>query len=54
MKTIYHNNPKYWDKEAFANSAAPNQMLHSAESDTGEKCLYRPASALREHAFTNI
>ena len=31
----YHNNPKYWDKKAFANSVDPDQMPQNAASDQG-------------------
>ena len=36
VKTVYtppqniHNNPKYWDRQAFANSVDPYQMLQKA------------------------
>ena len=29
----YSNNPKYWDKQAWANSADPDQMLQNVVSD---------------------
>ena len=28
-----HNNPKYWDRKAFANSVDPDQMPQNEESD---------------------
>ena len=34
-KTVYSNNPKYWDRQAWANSVDPDQMPHSAASDQG-------------------
>ena len=36
---IYHNNPKYWDENACANSVDPDQMPHSVASDQGQHCL---------------
>ena len=27
--TAYSNNPKYWDRQAFANSVDPDQMLQN-------------------------
>ena len=35
----YHNNPKYWDRQAWANSVDPDQMLQNAASDQGLHCL---------------
>ena len=35
----YHNNPKYWDRQASANSVDPDQMLHSVMSDQDLYCL---------------
>ena len=31
----YHNNPKYWDRKAWANSVDPYQMLQNAASELG-------------------
>ena len=31
----YHNNPMYWNREAFANSVDPDQMPQNATSDQG-------------------
>ena len=28
FKSSYHNNPKYWDRRAWANKADPDQMQH--------------------------
>ena len=36
---IYCNNPKYWDRRAFANSVDPDQMPQNAASDQGLHCL---------------
>ena len=36
---IYHNNLKYSDRQVWANSGDPDQMLHSAASDQGLQCL---------------
>ena len=35
----YHNNPKYWDKSALANSVDPDQMPQNVASDLGLHCL---------------
>ena len=35
----YRNNPKYWNRQAWANSVDPDQMPHSAASDLGLHCL---------------
>ena len=35
----YHNNPKYWERQALANSVNPDQMPHSVASDQGLHCL---------------
>ena len=35
----YHNKPKYWNRQAQANSVDPDQMLHNAASDQGLHCL---------------
>ena len=35
----YHNNPKYWDRYAFANSVDPDQMSQNAASDLGLHCV---------------
>ena len=35
----YHNNPKYWDRRASANSVDPDQMPQNAASDQGLHCL---------------
>ena len=31
----YHNNPKYWDRQAWVNSVDPDQMPQNAASDQG-------------------
>ena len=31
----YHNNPKYWDRRAFANSIDPDQTPQNVASDQG-------------------
>ena len=36
---IYHNNPKYWDRLALANSVDPDQMPQNVASDQGLQCL---------------
>ena len=33
------NNPKYWDRQAFANSVEPNQMQQNVASNQGLHCL---------------
>ena len=33
ISTQYHNNPKYWDRQAFANSLDPDMMLKNEASD---------------------
>ena len=33
--TVYHNNPKYCDSQAWANSLDPNQILLNAATDQG-------------------
>ena len=30
---MYHNNPKYWDRQDLANSVHPNNMPQNAFSD---------------------
>ena len=35
MKTVYRNNPKYWDRQVLANSVDPDQMPQNAASDQG-------------------
>ena len=35
----YRNNPKDWDRQAFANSVDPDQMPQNAASDQGQHCL---------------
>ena len=35
----YHNNPKYWDRQAWANSVNPDQMLQNRASDQDLYCL---------------
>ena len=36
---MFHNNPKYWDRQAFANRVDPDQMLHNVASDQDLHCL---------------
>ena len=38
-KPEYQNNPKYWDRQAWANSADPDQMPQNVASDLGLHCL---------------
>ena len=45
----YLNNPKYWDRQAWANSVDPDQMLQNAASDQGLQCL-----PLIKHHFRHI
>ena len=33
------NNPKYWDRQAFANSVDPDQLPQNVASDQGLHCL---------------
>ena len=35
----YRNNPKYWDRQAFANSVDPDKTMQSAASEQGLHCL---------------
>ena len=35
----YRNNPKYWDRYAFAKSEDPDQTPQNAASDKGLHCL---------------
>ena len=42
--SLYHNNPKYWDRQAEANSVDPN-MLQNMAFDQGLHCL------LLDHQF---
>ena len=35
----YHNNPKYWNRQAFANSIDPDQTLQNAVPDQSLHCL---------------
>ena len=37
--SIYPNDPKYWDKQVWAYSVDPDQMLQNAASDQGRHCL---------------
>ena len=36
---MYHNNSKYWDKQAWANSVDPDQMPQIVVSDQDWHCL---------------
>ena len=38
-KSAYHNNLKYWDRQACANSVDPDQMPQNAASEQGLHCL---------------
>ena len=49
MHLKYHNNPKYWDRQAWANSVDPDQMPQNATSDQGLHWL-----PLIQHYFRNI
>ena len=46
---MYRNNPKCWDRQAWANSVDPDQMLQNAASDLGLHCL-----PLIQHYFRHI
>ena len=35
----FSNNPKYWERNTFANSVDPDQMPQNAASDQGLHCL---------------
>ena len=35
----YHNKPKYWDRQASANSVDPDHMPQNVASDQGLHCL---------------
>ena len=40
LKNVYYpNNPKYWDRQAFANSVDSDQKLQNMVSDQGLHCL---------------
>ena len=39
LLSTYHKNPKYWDRQACANSVDPDQMPQNAASDQGLHCL---------------
>ena len=39
IKGDYHSNSKYWDRQAFANSVDPDEMLQNAASHLGLYCL---------------
>ena len=39
LRRFYRNNPKYWDRETFANSVDPDQTPHSVASDQLLHCL---------------
>ena len=39
LRSIYRNNPKYWDRKAFVNSVDPDQTPQNAASDQGLHCL---------------
>ena len=45
----YGNNPKYWDRQTWANSVDPDQMQQNTVSDQGLHCL-----PLIQHYFRNI
>ena len=36
---LYRNKPKYWDRQAYANSVDPDQTPLNAASDQGLHCL---------------
>ena len=36
---IYHNDPKYWNRQARGNSVDPDQKPQNAFSDQGLHCL---------------
>ena len=39
MQARLYINPRYWDREVWANSVDPDQMPHSVASDQGLHCL---------------
>ena len=39
LMSTYGNNPKYWDRQAFANSADPDQTPQITASNQGLHCL---------------
>ena len=43
----YRNNPKYWDRQAFAKSVDPDQTPHNVASDQGLHCLPNRQQYLR-------
>ena len=47
---IYRNNPKYWDRQAFANSIDPDQTLQNVPSDQGLQYLPYKQQYLQKEA----
>ena len=39
LQNIYRDIPKYWDRQVWANSVDPDQMLKNAVSDQDPHCL---------------
>ena len=39
MFTVYHNDPKFLDRQVWANSADPDQTAPEEQSDQGLHCL---------------
>ena len=39
IDTSCHNKPKYWDRQARANNADPDQMMQTATGDQDLHCL---------------
>ena len=46
---VYHNKPKYWDRQAWANSVDPDQMQQNGVLDQGLHCLQ-----LIQHYFRHM
>ena len=51
-ESIYHNNPKYWDRQARAHSVNSDQMHQNAASDQDLHCL--PGTILDTSAGSKI
>ena len=50
MSTVtYRNNPKYWDRQAFANNVDPDQMLLNVASNQD-----LPVFAIQQQYFKQV
>ena len=50
----YSNNPKYWDKQAWANIADPDQILQNVVSDQDLTFGHSPCTILDTSAGSKI